>query len=265
MEWTTGKVQRFWDFASGYPPWESNYFTKQVGAGLVRFARLLMPLKGRALDYGCGPGYLSEQLLKAGVSCEAVDFSPESVKLVNEKFGGNSLWLGAHLASGGVLPFPDGTFDLIFCIETIEHVLPDQMETMLSELRRVLKPHQGTLLITTNNSEVLESNFVCCPECGSVFHRVQHVSSFTAGTLQQLMNNHGFITKLCGVTKFERFQQRLVFQPLDWTPRQFAHFALRAIESFFLGMARRKIPLGRCASMPFKAGGPNLFWAGSRQ
>ena len=44
------------------------------------------------------------------------------------------------------LPFLDGAFDLVLCVETIEHVRDVQL--LLSEVRRVLRP-DGTLALTT--------------------------------------------------------------------------------------------------------------------
>jgi 2-polyprenyl-3-methyl-5-hydroxy-6-metoxy-1,4-benzoquinol methylase len=48
----------------------------------------------------------------------------------------------------GRLPFPDGRFDYLICMEGIEHVM--DRHHVLAEFRRVLKP-KGTLLISTPN------------------------------------------------------------------------------------------------------------------
>jgi ubiquinone/menaquinone biosynthesis C-methylase UbiE len=51
--------------------------------------------------------------------------------------------------SGWPLPFPDGTFDAVCCLEALE-VMPE-METPLAELYRVLRP--GGLFVTSRGSE----------------------------------------------------------------------------------------------------------------
>ena len=51
-----------------------------------------------------------------------------------------------ELEPDAALPFDDGSFDLVLCAETIEHVRDVQL--LLSEIRRVLRPG-GTLALTT--------------------------------------------------------------------------------------------------------------------
>jgi len=46
------------------------------------------------------------------------------------------------------LPFRDAVFDVVFCIETLEHVANEH--AALCEMRRVLR-HSGTLLLTAPN------------------------------------------------------------------------------------------------------------------
>ena len=220
LDWDESKVRRFWNFSANWEAWQDDYFSKQCGSGIVNFLRYVVNLQGRILDYGCGPGYLVEHLLASGISCEAADFSSESVQVVNAKFAGNPRWGGAKTLTDERLPYGDNTFDLIICIETIEHVLPDHTGQMLKELRRILKPRSGRLLMTTPNSEDMQRSQIYCPECSSVFHRWQHVSSFTPESLSTLLAYHRLVTVLCNVTKFSLFQQSLLPHPLDWSPRR---------------------------------------------
>lgn len=124
--WTREKVARFWSFASRSESFRSVYFSRLVGRGVVTFLKAMIPLQGRILDYGCGSGYLVEHLLAAGIACEGLDFSPESVAAVNRRFAGHRLWNGAIAAQGNTLSHPEGVFDVILCLETIEHILPER-------------------------------------------------------------------------------------------------------------------------------------------
>jgi SAM-dependent methyltransferase len=63
---------------------------------------------------------------------------------------------GAHLhviKSGEALPFPDGYFASASCLDVLEHVV-DQVG-MLRELRRVIEPLNGFLVVTVPKQHVL--------------------------------------------------------------------------------------------------------------
>jgi SAM-dependent methyltransferase len=92
----------------------------------------------RILDAGCGSGRTLDELADYGDAC-GVDLSPAAVDATRSR--GHE----AHLGAVGDLPFPDATFDLVTCLDVIEHT-PDDRRT-LGELRRVTRPG-GTLLLT---------------------------------------------------------------------------------------------------------------------
>ena len=265
LEWDEAKVCRFWDFAVSWSPWQGEYFSKQVGVGVVNFLRYLVPLDGRTLDYGCGPGHLIESLLDSGVRCEAIDFSPETVAIANKRFSGNPLWGGAKACSGSSLPFPDNTFDLIICVETIEHLLPAQIDTTFRELRRILKPGVGKLFITTPNSEDLEKNYVYCAECGAVMHRRQHLRCFTRATLVELLHDCGLRPVLCDVTAFHYFQQSLLPGFLDWSPRDVIRVVRWAGAWALDSVGAPGAPLGGRRFRQLIGSGYHLFWFGERE
>lgn len=90
------------------------------------------------------------------------------------------------------LPYADGTFDIIFSGETIEH----QVDTdwMLSELNRVLKPG-GTLVLTFPNIRTVLSlgmMLLDMPPMYAARYRAPHFRDFTVRTMKTALQNHGF-------------------------------------------------------------------------
>ena len=95
----------------------------------------------QALDLGCGDGAVSsavraDRLTLADVSAVALDRARRRMPDAE----------AAELEPDTPLPFADGTFDLVVCTETLEHVRDVQL--FLSEVRRVLEPG-GRLFVTT--------------------------------------------------------------------------------------------------------------------
>ncbi len=201
IEWTPEKVENFWSYFSANAPTDDQYFSARYGKQIIDYVELHLELRGRVIDYGCGPGFLIRELLERGISCEGLDFSKESVKEVNSQFGDHALFRGAQEINTFPSSVPDGSVDIVFAVEVLEHLLDDQLEPTLRELYRLLKPG-GHIVITAPNNEDLGLHTVVCPDCGAMFHRWQHVRSFSAQSLKALMNKPGFDVTKCDQTAF---------------------------------------------------------------
>jgi SAM-dependent methyltransferase len=100
--------------------------------------QLDLPSGARILDAGCGSGRVLDELARFG-DVVGVDLSPSAVA---------AAWARGHsVANARVeeLPFADATFDLVTCLDVIEHT-PDDVRA-LRELVRVTRPG-GYLLLT---------------------------------------------------------------------------------------------------------------------
>jgi 2-polyprenyl-3-methyl-5-hydroxy-6-metoxy-1,4-benzoquinol methylase len=196
LEWTPELVGRFWDNQAKAQV-HDDYFTFMVGAEITEFVSYATDLRGRhVLDYGCGPGYLVDHLLTRGARVTAADYSAETLNKVNERFRGRDGFEGAVQITEGTIAVADQSVDLITCIETIEHMFEDARAKLLTEFRRVLKPG-GYVLLTTPNCEDLDRFSVYCPHCGHVFHRMQHLCSWTKQSLTQFLSDGGFVVEFC--------------------------------------------------------------------
>jgi len=101
--------------------------------------RLPLPASGRVLDAGCGSGRTLEELDGYG-EVYGVELDPGAAAVARERGCG-------EVREGRLeeLPWDEEWFDLITCLDVIEHT-PDDRVT-LRELRRVSKPG-GFLLVT---------------------------------------------------------------------------------------------------------------------
>lgn len=96
---------------------------------------------GRALDIPAGAGQVSVSLREAGFDVVSAD--------INEY---DETFVKADMTKP--LPFEDGSFDLVMCLEGIEHVL--NPHDLLGELFRVCKVG-GRVIITTPNVTMMYS------------------------------------------------------------------------------------------------------------
>ena len=78
------------------------------------------PLMGKtALDVGCGAGLLTEPLARLGAKVTGIDASPEVISVAREHASAMGLEIDYRI---GDVQDLQGAFDLITCMEVIEHV-----------------------------------------------------------------------------------------------------------------------------------------------
>jgi SAM-dependent methyltransferase len=105
---------------------------------LAELDRLPLPARAQVLDAGCGSGRTLQELTRYG-PVRGIELSAEAAELARGR--GHEVTIG-RLEQ---LPWQDASFDLITCLDVIEHT-PDDRVT-LQELLRVTRPG-GFLLVT---------------------------------------------------------------------------------------------------------------------
>ena len=99
------------------------------------FAQLLAAEGRRTLlEVGTGPGRDAAAFLARGMTVSGVDLSAEHVRMAR------AAGVEAHRASVHSLPFPDDAFDAGWTMSTLLHVPDAQLDSALTEVRRVLAP-----------------------------------------------------------------------------------------------------------------------------
>lgn len=211
IEWTPQTVQRFWDWFGSNPALSHLYFSLRYGDSLLEQVGRVIPLRGRLLDLGCGPGHLVEKALQRGLQAMGVDSSAGSVEALTRRLSGRPGFLGAHVSQGPRVPLPDGSADIVTVVETVEHLDDSTLEPLLREAAR-LASAGGHVVVTTPHHENLPELEVMCPSCGCVFHQYQHVRSFTPAALRGHMETAGLQTVACRPVLFSslpRWARRL--------------------------------------------------------
>lgn len=177
LVWTPEMVKDFWDYESNFP---AKFFTRSRRHEIIRQLAAYLPQHCTVLDYGCGPGNLIGPLLDAGFSVAGMDQSPSARESVLAEYGGHSKFLGVYdqrdLEQSGL------QFDAIIVAEVIEHLYDEQLDSLLTTLTQSCNP--GThIVFTTPNEENLEDSYILCPVSGKLFHRFQHVRSWSQATI----------------------------------------------------------------------------------
>lgn len=127
------------------------------------------------LDVGCGLGdllaHLPDEYQIAGV-----DFSNANVAYTSKRIGARG---PVRQASIYALPYPDSHFDVVVCLEVIEHIENDGLA--VSELHRVTKP--GGLLIASVPYTYYWPDYL---------KLIGHYRHYDRASFEALLHAHGF-------------------------------------------------------------------------
>jgi 2-polyprenyl-3-methyl-5-hydroxy-6-metoxy-1,4-benzoquinol methylase len=106
--------------------------------------------KGKVLDLGCAPGFVSIVLHHLGFEPHGVDLNKLWEDTYPDRKWIEELHVQAVDAERAPLPFADGTFDGAIFTEVLEHIAIVDPVVVIREIVRVLKPGAMVLLTTPN-------------------------------------------------------------------------------------------------------------------
>ena len=177
-------MEQFWDGFSRTRLIELS-FSRLGGKALIAATAHLLPRDGRILDFGAGDGDFIEHMCARGLHVAAYEPSEGRSLNLKNRLAGHPGFLGTVNAESSE------SFDVVTLVEVIEHILEEQLDSTLQLLARFTRPG-GVVIVSTPNNEDLDLGMVYCPVSNTLFHRWQHVRSFTRETLAAMLARYGF-------------------------------------------------------------------------
>ncbi|MBF6101676.1 bifunctional 2-polyprenyl-6-hydroxyphenol methylase/3-demethylubiquinol 3-O-methyltransferase UbiG [Nocardia cyriacigeorgica] len=116
----------------------------------------------RILDVGCGGGYTTEFLHGRGAQVSGVDVSPKLVEAATRHAAETGKEIEYKVGAAEALPFDDATFDVVTCVDVLEHV--KSPADSVREIHRVLKPGGIFLYDTINRTMRSRVMMIWLPE-----------------------------------------------------------------------------------------------------
>jgi ubiquinone/menaquinone biosynthesis C-methylase UbiE len=130
-------------------------FDLQEGRQLVRqLAEQLMRGRGndwRALDVACGTGKVALPLAALGGQVVALDAAPGMLEQVKASASREGAKLDLVQGSADAIPYPDGTFDMVFSFRFLHLFAAEHHVRLITEMARVAKPGGYVVLEFTNS------------------------------------------------------------------------------------------------------------------
>lgn len=157
------------------------------------------PLAGKAaLDIGCGAGLVCEPLARLGAAVTGVDAAAENVSAASAH--AEAMGLDIRYMAGEVAGLDIGTFDLVTCVEVIEHVA--DKSAFLRDAAARLAPDGLLVMSTPNRTAASRVLLVGAAEAvGYVPKGTHHWSDFiTPDEFEALLADAGLtVTARCGI------------------------------------------------------------------
>ena len=158
----------------------------------LKFARFNkeIPVNSIHLDVGCGPGTFIGTLKNKCFST-GVDILPEFLNIAKARYKterNNFLQISKKAPK---LNFEDNTFDVITCIEVIEHIEKNEGEELLQEMWRVLRPGGRLLLSTPNYNSAWPLIELLVNHLGKISYKHQHIVKFNRNSLCKTLESLG--------------------------------------------------------------------------
>lgn len=146
----------------------------------------------KALDIGCGEGFMLSYLRQQGFSITGLDYSSEGIRRHNPEIL-NYLIQGDVMESMEDLVSQNHTFDLLVVGNVLEHAI--NVEAFLSRIKTLMHPESVCIFAVPNDesdfqtllqsSRCIDGNYFLSPP--------EHLNYFNSVTLRNVLEHYGFV------------------------------------------------------------------------
>lgn len=136
----------------------------------------------KILDLGCGEGALVEEMSDHGYDIIGADANYESAKVLRRDI----------IRTG----FADSSFEIILCLDVLEHLSLNEQQKAIGEIKRILKP-DGILVLTLPNLAHFSSrlSFLFLGKLLRTSEAERHQGDRPIGEYLKLLKNKNFLLK----------------------------------------------------------------------
>lgn len=111
------------------------YHDKAKNHGVNYVKHTLVYDYSSVLDCGCSNGQAVKTFQKNHKRAFGIDVSTIAIRLAQEKFG----TINCNVSSVLDIPFKDNFFDAVFTCDMLEHLMPEDVDQAIKEIKRVAK------------------------------------------------------------------------------------------------------------------------------
>ncbi len=116
----------------------------------------------RVLDVGTGRGELAVKCAEAGAYVKAIDYSQAAIEIAKENLTNVDKEVAKRITfekmNAKKISYPSKSFDVVFMIDVVEHLYPEELKQSFLEIKRLLKPG-GKMIIHTPNAWLINSMY----------------------------------------------------------------------------------------------------------
>ncbi len=116
------------------------------------------------LDLGCAGGFMAEAIAERGAHVTGIDPAAQAIEAARAHAALSGHDIKYDVGVGESLPYADGAFDYVVCVDVLEHV--QDLDQVLREVERVLRPGGLFLFDTINRNPIARLATITVAEDG---------------------------------------------------------------------------------------------------